>query len=82
MRYAELAPHERGFSAFVVSDQHDDVYSDRHEYWDANTDQIIVTRNKLLLAAEPLRHVARPLVPRPDLRVWTDDFYNLLRVLK
>jgi hypothetical protein len=26
--------------------------------------------------------VAQPLTPRPDFRVWTDDFYNLMRILK
>jgi len=26
--------------------------------------------------------VAQPLAPRPGFRVWTDDFYNLLHILK
>ena len=48
----------------------------------SSTDQIVVTRNGLLLAARPLRSAAQPLVARPDFRVWTGDFYNLLQVLK
>lgn len=87
-RFVDIAPVverlavERGFTAVTVSDPHDEIYSDKFEYWTASTDQIIVTRNKRLLEAEPIRDVAQPLVPRPDFRVWTDDFYNLLRVLK
>jgi hypothetical protein len=52
------------------------------EYWNAHTDQIIVTRNEKLLAAESVRAAAQPLKPLPGFRVWTDDFYNLLDVLK
>jgi hypothetical protein len=52
------------------------------DYWVSDTDQIIVTRNARLLAAEPIQSVAEPLPPRPDFRIWTDDFYNLLRILK
>ena len=71
-----------GFTAVLVSDQPENSYSDRHEYWTSSTDQIIVTRNKAVLAAEPVRSAAQPLEPRPGFRVWTDDFYNLLHVLK
>jgi len=52
------------------------------DYWISGTDQIIATRNAQLLAEEPIQSVAQPLTPRPDLRVWTDDFYNLMRILK
>jgi hypothetical protein len=86
-RFVDIAPVvERlasafGFAAMLVSD---DPYSDDNpqEYWHAHTDQIIVTRNKALLAAEPIRSAAQPLATRDDLRVWTDDYYNLLQVLK
>jgi hypothetical protein len=87
-RFVDIAPvverlaAERGYTAVLVSDSHEGAYSDKHEYWTSSTDQIIVTRNTALLAAKPIRSAAEPLVPRPDFRVWTDDFYNLLRVLK
>jgi hypothetical protein len=86
-RFVDIAPvverlaSEFGLSAMMVVD---DPYIDDnpHDYWNSRTDQIIVTRNKAILAAEPIRSAARPLAAHPDLRVWTDDFYNLLQVLK
>jgi hypothetical protein len=87
-RFVDIAPvverlaAEFGLSAVLVSDQPDGGYETKHEYWNSSTDQIIVTRNKALLAAEPIKSVGEPLKPRPGFRVWTDDFYNLLHVLK
>ena len=85
-RFVDIAPVvERlaasyGMTAVLVSDA---VESDEGaDYWVSDTDQIIVTRNTQLLAAEPIQSVAVPLPPRPDFRTWTDDFYNLLRILK
>jgi len=71
---------EFGMTAVLVSDQPES--SEGADYWISGTDQVIVTRNARLLAAEPIRSVAELLPPRPDFRVWTDDFYNLLRILK
>jgi hypothetical protein len=85
-RFVDIAPvverlaAEFGYEAVLVSDQPDSAGS--HEYWNSSTDQIIFTRNRALLAAEPVRSVSQPLVPRPDFRVWTDDFYNMLHILK
>jgi len=71
---------EFGLTAVLVSDSPED--SEGAAYWISGTDQLIVTRNARMLAAEPIGSVADPLPPRPDLRIWTDDFYNLLRILK
>ena len=85
-RFVDIAPvverlaAEFGMTAVMVTDQPDDTAG--HAYWNSGTDQIIVTRNKALLAAERVRSVAQPLVPRPGFRVWTDDFYNMLNILK
>jgi spermidine synthase len=85
-RFVDISPvverlaAEFGLSAAIVVDT--PVQTRGLSYWDSYTEQIIVTRNAQLLAAEPLRDVARPLVARPGFRVWTDDFYNLLQVLK
>lgn len=85
-RYVDIAPvverlaAEFGLTAVLVTDVPES--SEGADYWISATDQIIVTRNAQLLAAEPIRSVAEPLQPRPDFRVWTDDFYNLLRILK
>lgn len=67
-------------AAVLVSDFPEDVGG--ADYWLVNTDQIIVTRNAELLKAEPIRSAGRVLSPRAGFRVWTDDFYNLLKILK
>jgi hypothetical protein len=66
----------------MISDAPDNDSSRTEDYWISSTDQIIVTRNRALLAAEPVRVAARPLPPNANFRVWTDDYHNLLRVLK
>jgi spermidine synthase len=87
-RFVDIAPvverlaSEFGLSAMLVTDQPETTYADKHEYWTSSTDQIIVTKNKALLDAKPIRSAAQPLPAKPDFRVWTDDFYNLLHVLK
>jgi len=87
-RFVDIGPvverlaAEFGMSAVLVSDQSEGTYASKHEYWTSSTDQIIVTRNKALLEAEPIRSAAQPLAAKPGFRVWTDDFYNLIHVLK
>ena len=85
-RFVDIAPVvERlasalGLTAVLVSDL--PTHSGGKDYWLADTDQIIVTRNQEILSAAPVKDAAQPLPSRPDFRIWTDDFYNLLRVLK
>jgi len=87
-RFVDITPvverlaAEFGFSAVLVSDTPETSYTRAVDYWLSDTDQIIVTRNAGLLAAEPINSAAEPLPLRPGFRVWTDDFYNLLRILK
>jgi len=87
-RFVDIAPaverlaEEFGLAAVMVSDSPDNDRVRGDDYWIANTDQIIVTRNRGLLAAEPMRVAARRLAPNASFQVWTDDFNNLLRVLK
>jgi hypothetical protein len=85
-RFVDIAPvverlaAEFGMAAVLVSDAAES--DEGADYWISGTDQIIVTGNARLLAAEPIQSVAQPLTPRPDFRIWTDDFYNLMRILK
>lgn len=85
-RFVDIAPvverlaAEFGMTAAMVTDWPAD--SDGANYWLSGTDQIVVTSNERLLAAEPIHSVAEALAPRDGFRVWTDDFYNLLRILK
>jgi SAM-dependent methyltransferase len=87
-RFVDIGPvverlaGELGLTAVLVSDVPDGGSGGKHEYWNSSTDQIIVTRNAALLAAEPIKSGAEPLQARDGFRVWTDDFYNLLEVLK
>jgi spermidine synthase len=87
-RFVDIAPvverlaADFGFKAVLVSDAPESGYSRDIDYWLADTDQIIVTRNLGLLNADPIKSAAEPLPERPAFRVWTDDFYNLLRILK
>jgi hypothetical protein len=85
-RFVDIGPvverlaAEFGMTAVLVSDAPEGT--EGADYWVSGTDQIIVTKNARLLAAEPIRSVAQPLEARPGFRVWTDDFYNLLHILK
>ena len=85
-RFVDIAPvverlaAEFGMIAVLVSDGSDS--SEGVDYWASSTDQIIVTKNLQLLAAQPIRAVGEKILPRPGFRVWTDDFYNLLEILK
>ena len=69
-----------GLRAVLISDWPSS--DDGANYWVSGTDQIIVTRNQAVLDATPIASVAAPLPERPDFRIWTDDFYNLARILK
>jgi spermidine synthase len=87
-RFVDISPvverlaAQFGYTAVLVSDSQDNSDSNGVDYWTSHTEQIIVTRSAALLAAQPVRSVAQVLSPRPGFRVWTDDFYNLLHVLK
>ncbi len=88
-RYIDLLPvvkrvaAEYGFEAVNVSDTpDDDADGDGPQYWYSATDQVIVTRNRRLLAWPRLAEAAARIADRPDLPVFTDAHHNLLRILK
>jgi SAM-dependent methyltransferase len=86
-RFVDIAPvverlaAEFGYLAVMVSDFPDNSKGPI-DYWMSHTDQIIVTRNARLLQADAIKSVAVALKTRPGFQVWTDDFYNLVHVLK
>ena len=43
---------------------------------------VLLSQNSELLARPELAEYATPITPRPDWRLWTDDFNNLVQVLK
>ena len=81
-RFLELAPvvariaELKGLHAVLVSD---DAEASR---WLSSTDWVLVARDPAVLAREPVRAAASPIVLRAGVRPWTDDFNNLLSVLK
>jgi hypothetical protein len=86
-RYIDIIPvverlaAEHGMTCVLVSDI-PVVDENGPTYWLATTDQIIVTRNKALLEAGPVRAGAEPVAVRPDFPVFTDDYTNLFKILK
>jgi MFS family permease len=52
------------------------------EYWYSSTDQVIVTRNRKLLAWPTIAEASETIAERRDLPTFTDSHYNLLRILK
>ena len=87
-RFINIAPivaslaAEFGLAAVLVSDLPENAEDEGPDYWTASTDQVLVTANRQLLEADPIRSVATEIPVPPGFRVWTDDFNNLLRVLK
>jgi hypothetical protein len=81
-KYLELAPvvariaELKGLHAVLVSD---DAEASK---WLNPTDWVLVARDPGVLASEPLRTAASPIGTHEDARPWSDDFNNLLGVLK
>ena len=71
---------EHGMTAVLVSDEppaHED-----ERYWLSSTDQIIVTKNQALLGAPAIKQGAVAIGGRENFPIFTDDYTNLLRILK
>jgi hypothetical protein len=85
-RFIDIAPvvaslaQENGLSAVLISDTPQN--EEGADYWTWVTNQILVTSNRELLESEEIRDAAKVLIPPPGFRAWTDDYNNLLRVLK
>jgi SAM-dependent methyltransferase len=85
-RFIDIAPvvaslaDAHGLTAVLISDTPQST--DGADYWMSATDQILVTANRGLLGSEPIRTAGQVLVPVPGFRPWTDDYNNLLRILK
>ena len=85
-RFIDLLPvvkrlaAEFGMEAVNISDSPDVL--DGPQYWYSATDQVIVTRNRKLLAWPTIDDVSDEIEDRPDLPTFTDSHHNLLRILK
>jgi spermidine synthase len=85
-RYIDLMPvvkrhaNELGLEAVLVSDSPESSIG--ANYWLSSTDQILVTRDKKLLAHPRIAEAASEIKDRPDLPTFTDAHHNLFRILK
>jgi len=85
-RYIDLLPvvkrlaAEFGMEAVNISDNPE--LAEGPEYWYSATDQVIVTRNRKLLAWPRIDDVSEEIDDRPNLPTFTDAHHNLLRILK
>lgn len=85
-RFVDLLPVARnladefGLSVALISDYPE--YADGPEYWLSSTDQIIMTRDTQLLASPRIREAAQDIPKKPGFPIFTDDYINLLKILK
>jgi SAM-dependent methyltransferase len=80
-RFLDLAPvvaalaQAHGLQSRLISDDGADGLASK-------SDWVLLARDDKLFARAELAEFATPIKPRPDWRLWTDDFNNLVQVLK
>ncbi|HVF65732.1 MAG TPA: fused MFS/spermidine synthase [Casimicrobiaceae bacterium] len=80
-RFLDLIPvvdalaKAHGMRALLISDDGEGTLASR-------SDWVLLSMNEALLNNPRLAEAAQPITPRPDWRLWTDDFNNLVQVLK
>jgi SAM-dependent methyltransferase len=81
-QYLELAPvvehiaRDAGFQAALVADR------PRASGSTSPSDWVLVTRNATFLQQPAIKPYITPIMPRPELALWTDQFSNLFQILK
>jgi len=85
-RFVDLMPVARnladahGLSVVLIADSPRFDYGPG--YWLATTDQVIMTKDRSVLSAEHLQSAGKEIPKRPGFPMFTDDYINLLRLLK
>jgi len=85
-RYIDMMPvvkrlaTEQGMEAVLLSDSPESQGG--ANYWLSATDQILVSRDKTLLAHPRISRAATEIRDRPELPTFTDAHHNLVRILK
>ncbi len=80
-RYLNLAPVVQqlaaaaGLNAVLVADDGDDAMASR-------SDWVLLSDSAAALAKDPIKEAATPIPAHPEWRLWTDDFNNVVQVLK
>jgi MFS family permease len=72
----ELARKELGKQAVLISHAGD------MEHYIYNTEWVLMTSGRDLLEIPEIRNAATELEAKPGIRLWTDDYSNLIQILK
>jgi SAM-dependent methyltransferase len=79
-RFLDLKP-----VLLAIAEKHKLEYAYLHESGESGgttSDWVIVTRYKPFILQPTIVEATEPVVPRPDWRIWTDSYNNLLQVFK
>jgi SAM-dependent methyltransferase len=58
------------------------IYDDTDDGMTSVSDWVLLSDSEAALEPAQISEVAVPIEPRPDLKLWTDDFNNIVQVLK
>jgi SAM-dependent methyltransferase len=79
-RFLDLKP-----VLLAIAEKHGLEYAYVHETGESGgttSDWVLITRHKPLILRKDIVEATEPVVPRPDWRLWTDDFNNLFQVYR
>ena len=79
-RFLDLKP-----VLLAIAENHGLEYAFVHETAESGgttSDWVLITRYKPFILKQEIVEVTEPVAPRPDWRLWTDDFNNLFQVFK
>jgi SAM-dependent methyltransferase len=79
-RFLDLKP-----VLLAISEKHGLHYAYLHETGDnggTTSDWVIITRHKPFILQQEIVEATEPVAPRPDWRLWTDSYNNLIQVFK
>ena len=79
-RFLDLKP-----VLLAIAEKHKLEYAYIHETGEAGgttSDWVLITRHKPFILRPDIVEATEPVAPRPDWRLWTDDFNNLFQVYR
>ena len=69
----------------AIADKHGLEYAYLHESDESGgttSDWVLLTRHKPFILKQTIVEATEPVAPRPDWRLWTDSYNNLVQVFK
>jgi SAM-dependent methyltransferase len=79
-RFLDLKP-----VLLAIADKHGLEYAYLHETGEnggTTSDWVLITRDKRFIFRQEIAEATEPVVPRPDWRLWTDAYNNLVQVFR